>query len=360
MSQFFMPVRIVEGENCIRENAELFSGLGRRALIVTGKSSKTNGALDDAFFALSSCGREYAVFDEIPQNPTLACVRAGGEAARAFGADFVVALGGGSPMDAAKAIAMLAVQDVSDLFACEAKCVLPMVHVPTTAGTGSEVTQYSILTNDEKQTKTSISSPLFFPRLAFLDGRYLCGLPRAVTVNTAIDALSHAVEGMLSVRAGALSDALARSAIAAILGEFEGLRTGELSAPSRADLLRASTLAGMVIANTGTTPVHGMGYSLTYFAGIPHGRANGLLLPAFLEACLQKVPERVRSIYSALGTDANGFAEKMNALLGVRERFPAQTLADWAERASHNKNIKNCSAHFEKEDLLAVLKRSLL
>ena len=221
--RFYMPVRIVAGEDCIRRNAQEFAAFGKRALIVTGKSSAGNGSLDDVRNALALNGQTCEVYDAVPPNPTVASVTEGARIARESGADFIVAVGGGSPMDAAKAIAMLAKQSVGEegVFAhAITSDVLPMIHVPTTAGTGSEVTPYAILTNDAKQTKTSIASPSLFPKIAFLDARYMKQLPLSTTVNTAVDAISHAAEGMLSVRAGAMSDAIARQSLRALLGEI--------------------------------------------------------------------------------------------------------------------------------------------
>ena len=170
---YYMPVKLVCGRDCVRENAALFAPFGKKALIVTGKSSKTNGALADAEEALSSNGQSSCVYDKVPPNPTVASVREGGRLAREFGAEFIIAIGGGSPMDAAKAIAMLARQEAEDIFSyAPSDDVLPMIHIPTTAGTGSEVTPYSILTNDEKQTKTSISNPAFFSKTC-LSGRQI-------------------------------------------------------------------------------------------------------------------------------------------------------------------------------------------
>ena len=230
-----------------------------------------------------------------------------------------------------------------------------MVHIPTSAGTGSEVTPYAIITNDEKQTKTSISAPSLFPKAAFLDGKYMKDLPQSVTVNTALDAVSHAVEGMLSVRAGALSDALARESLRLLLGEYPSLSKGEYSALSRQNLLNGAALAGMVIANTGTSPVHGMGYSLTYFHGVAHGRANGLLLPAFLAVCERKIPARMSEICAALGMSVREFTDRVAALLGGRESLTDAERRDYAARAAKNKNVANCLAKFSEADLYEVL-----
>ena len=359
--EYYMPTRIVSGSGCVQKNASLFRVYGERALIVTGKSSAKNGALSDVEGVLRGNGQSYRVYDRIPNNPTVESVMEGARIARECGADFVVAIGGGSPMDAAKAIAMLARQDAKEgLFAhAIGEDVLPMLHIPTTAGTGSEVTQYAIITNDEKQTKTSIAAKSLFPQVAFLDGEYMKELPQDITVNTALDAMSHAIEGMLSVRAGVFTDALARESLRLLLGERKALSEGTYTAESRQNLLHGSTLAGMGIANTGTTAVHGMGYSLTYFHQVPHGRANGLLLPAFLRICAKQIPQRIEEIYAAIGMGEEAFSAFVDALLGRRETYPESLLRAYAEKASLNKNIKNCMVYFSEEDLYAVLEASL-
>ena len=261
-------------------------------------------------------------------------------------------------MDAAKAIAMLARQEAEDIFSHPiGNDVLPMVHIPTTAGTGSEVTPYAILTNDAKETKQSISAPSLFPQIAFLDGKYMESLPQDITVNTAIDAISHAAEGMLSLAAGELSDALAREALRILFGEYESLRKGSYSPESRQNLLYGAAVAGMVIANTGTSPVHSMGYSLTYYRGIPHGRANGLLLPAFLKHCRQKDGARTERVYAALGMGAEEFSEKLALLLGEREIYSDSELRAWANKAAQSR--KKCAVSFSEEELFSVLKESV-
>jgi alcohol dehydrogenase class IV len=188
----------------------------------------------------------------------------------------------------------------------------------------------------------------------------MSGLSQTVTVNTAIDALSHAVEGMLSVRASAISDSMARQSIEMLAGCFGPMREGKLSVQNRADLLCASTLAGMVIANTGTTAVHAMGYSLTYYKNIDHGRANGLLLPEFLAFTAKQAAGRVQSILACMGlADVADFAALLGGLLGKRETLTPEELAHYAEKASKAGNIGNCLIRPEKDDLLAVLKAAL-
>lgn len=202
---FFMPTRIIYGAGSIKAEAESLV-LGKKALIVTGrKSAKASGALDDVLAALST---DYVIFDQVENNPRVDTTVRGGKLARDSGCDFVIAIGGGSPLDAAKAIAVLAVNDVEPLTLYTdgwSNKALPIAAVPTTAGTGSEVTQYAVLTIDEEETKKGLRGPDLFPTKAFLDPKYTQSLPLDVTVDTAVDALSHLVEGYLSNRASPMS-----------------------------------------------------------------------------------------------------------------------------------------------------------
>jgi alcohol dehydrogenase class IV len=364
---YFMPTRVIMGEDCVFQNRLLLKELGTRALIVTGKkSARINGSLEDTVKALESNGQSFYLFDKVMSNPTVDCAFDGAGAAKKAGCDFVIAIGGGSPMDAAKAAAALALRDIpkSLVFSSAYPEALPLAAIPTTAGTGSEVTPYAILTNDEAKTKTSLVAPALFPRLALLDAKYMDSLGRTVTINTALDALSHAVEGFLSVRASPLSDAMATGSIRAIAECFEALKTGQLSPAVRRKLLWASTLAGMVITNTGTTAVHALGYQLTYWHNIDHGRANGLLLGEFLKFCAKKegahTERRIRDILAALGLESpESFSRIAADLLGSPETIAAADLETYARRALAAKNIANCYITPDYEDLLRIYTRSL-
>ena len=363
-TSFFMPVQVRMGRNIVEESGSLLAGMGRRALLVTGRTSAVQcGAQRDVTAVLEKNGQSWAVFDQVMSNPTLDCVYAGAERARAERADFIIAIGGGSPMDAAKAIALLACQEIGREGIFRGNLggeALPMVHIPTTAGTGSEVTQYAILTNEAAQTKTSISGPMLFSRLALLDGKYLQALGRRTTVHTAIDALSHAVEGMLSARASSLSDLLAEQAIRRIAENYEGLFSGSLSLEQRDTLLYASMLAGMVIAQTGTTAVHSMGYALTYFWGTDHGRANGLLLADFLETLLRRGYEKARAVLRILGMDGpETLREWLDSLLGQREIISPEEVERFSTIAVRAKSIANCPVVLQREELAEIYSRSL-
>lgn len=353
---FFLPTRILLGDNCVRKNATILKGLGKKALLVTGKhSAKANGSQQDVIDALTSQGIAYAVFDKVEANPSIANVREGAAFAKANQVDFVIGIGGGSPMDASKAIALLACQDLKDdvLFTGPyTSDVLPLVLLPTTAGTGSEVTQYSILTNDKAQSKTSIANPLIFPKIAMIDPKYTNDLPLRTTINTAIDALSHSIESSLSNRTSDLGSLLAEESIRLIAKHFDDLLSGNLDAKVRADLIYASTLGGIVIAQTGTTAVHCMGYSLTYFHHIDHGRANGLLLPAFLSFMEKQQSEPIRHVLELMGLASTAaFRNVIDKLFGDKEQITDAEFKKFSSIAIKAKNIANCTVVPTENDL---------
>lgn len=362
---YYMPTKVIMGDGCIAAGSGLLAEMGNKALIVTGKhSAKANGSLEDVITVLNSNKQEYVIYDSVMANPTIECAYDGAAFAKRNSVDFVIAIGGGSPMDAAKAMALLARQDIKeeDLFSgVYTGDVLPMAFVPTTAGTGSEVTQYSILTNHRAETKTSIASPVIFPKLAFLDAKYMEGLSYTTTINTAIDALSHSVEGMLSNRASTISDSLAMESISLIASCFEAMKKNSLTHEQRESLLYASTLGGMVIANTGTTAVHSMGYSLTYYKDIDHGRANGLLLAAFLAFVEKSLPDRVKTILSCMKQSSTAeFSKVLKDLLGERENITLDEINSYTAKAMKTKNITNCMVVPQREDLLETFKASFL
>jgi alcohol dehydrogenase class IV len=306
---FKMPVRIFFEKNCIRNHADIFPVLGKKAFIVTGKhSAAACGALDDITSTLDSCNIVWEIFDRIENNPSTETVDQAAGVCRAFGADMVIGIGGGSPLDAAKAVAVLARMPLSavNLFSTTVTDTLPVIAIPTTAGTGSEVTQYSVLLRKDMQTKQSFGCDLTFPRYALLDARYTSSLNRETTVHTAIDAFTHAFEGFMARRATPLSDMMAREALR-VFGEcLPVLCSGGDLLPIREKLLYVSLLGGMVISHTGVTLVHGMGYCYTFFHNIPHGKANGLLLRRYLRLLSPTCYGRIAETLILLGYESTG------------------------------------------------------
>ena len=348
---FYMPTKVFDGENCLIDNFSVFAGLGRKALIVTGKNSaKVCGALDDVICALKTAGVEYTVFDKVMSNPTIEIVYEGADVARNEDAEFIIGIGGGSPMDAAKAIALLCENEgikaedfLNKLYSDKA---LPLVLVPTTCGTGSEVTPYSVITNDFKQTKTSVSGNSTFAKYAFVCNKYLKAMRKETLINTALDALSHNIEGYVSIRANYISDKLAIDAIRLFSECLLSLNDDEICDEVYDKLMKVSVLGGIVISHTGTCAVHSLGYSYTYFKNIDHGKANAILMPEFLRLVEEIIPEKARKILDAIGCNTvDEFKNKFLNLVGSVEPLTDdenKLFVDIGEKAPSIKNSKAC------------------
>ncbi len=360
-----MPVKVIMGKGCVRQNADLFNKGWKKALIVTGKfSAKKNGAQDDVCHALSECGIQWEIFDDVEPNPSVVNVRNGAKAAIEVCADVIVGIGGGSPMDAAKAIAFLATNLVDDetLFkgAFETR-PLPVIAVPTTAGTGSEVTQYSIITVPEEKTKKNLCHSALFPEIAFLDASYMEKLPHDITINTAIDAFSHAVESYLSKRSCSMSSIVALESMAVTCSCFETLRKHEtIPFEIREKLLFGSMLGGVAISQTGTTAVHAMGYSLTCSDNIDHGRANGLLLCESLKFVYQQNSEKIDKIISVTGfKDINLLEVLFQAMIGRYNILSDDDIRHYTDLAIKAKSITNSVPQPDYDDVFGIYKRSV-
>lgn len=361
---FFMPTKVLFGNDCIQQNATEFSVWGRRALVVTGRNSaRISGALADVGAALDGQGIAWKLFDQIGENPTFAMVEAGGEAGKDFSPDMIVAIGGGSPLDAAKAIAVLSVNEIAASQLYDGNFLnppLPIIAIPITAGTGSEVTQYSILTDAARQTKRSFAQPGLFAKVAFLDARYTQTLSPEVTLDTAVDALSHCIEGYLSRRANPLSDALALEAIRRFGSVRTALTCGQYDLDIREALLYISMLGGMVIAQAGTTVVHALGYSLTYFHSVPHGRANGLLMGEFLRFNQGVAAEKTELLLTAMNMKSvDEFECWLDELFPVKTCLTEQELEEFADLAEKTANVANTPRQPNHEQLKQLLRDSL-
>ena len=284
---FYLPVKIYEEEHCVLSHKKELAALGTRALLVTGKhSSRLNGSLNDVQTALQSEGIPFVTFDEIEENPSIETVMKARELGVKEAVDFVVGIGGGSPMDAAKAVALMIrhpFEDAGYLYrAGTDSSALPVAEIPTTCGTGSEATPFSILTVHEKRTKTSLPHKVF-PALALLDARYLESAPKKILCDTAVDALGHFVESYVNANASDYSRMCVCEGLK-IWSRSRDVLTGERE-PKREDfqnLLNASAMAGMAISHTGTSLPHGLSYYLTYELGTSHGKAVGRFLSGYL------------------------------------------------------------------------------
>lgn len=299
--EFASAGRVVFGAGRAREAGVLARELGgRRALVVTGRSAGRAGPVLDSLRQAGLAAEGFAVAGE----PTLDAVRQATAAAVAHGADVVLGVGGGSALDAAKAVAALAASRTDPLDHLEVvgcgqplPCpALPVIAVPTTAGTGSEVTRNAVLLSPGHRVKASLRSPHLLPRVALVDPELLPGAPPAVTAAAGLDALSQLVEPFLSARAQPLTDALAREGLPR---SARSLRRACLEASPPAavweDLALASLFGGLCLANAGLGAVHGFAAPIGGMFGAPHGAVCAALLPAALEANERALRERAPS-----------------------------------------------------------------
>lgn len=359
--KFHMSTKVYFGVGCIGKNSEELVGLGSKAFIVTGgHSAKSSGALSDVCSTLERFHLEYIVFDKVENNPSTDTVQRGGIEAKQAGADFVIGIGGGSPLDAAKAIAVLSANssmEPEQLFTNNfPNKPLPIIAIPTTAGTGSEVTPYSVLTRKDLQTKKSFGNKDTFPLIAFLDPRYTQSQPVNVTVNTALDALSHNMEGYLNTRSTPASDILAREGIRMFGCCLASLKNRSFSPEDREILLYASMLGGMVISQTGTNLVHAVGYNYTYFKDIPHGKANGYLMAEYLRFNYESDKDRIDDILSLAGFESiDALAETMTSLVGKAPEINESEIAQYAAIAM--RRIRTNIRPVEVDDLKEFLRR---
>ena len=315
--QLYMPTKVYSEENCVANHAGEIRALGSKAMIVTGKhSAKKTGALQDVIAALGDT--PYVIFDQIEENPSVETVMQARQIAIDEKVDFFIGIGGGSPMDASKAISLMTAnpgEDEGVFYTAKALSHLPVVCVPTTCGTGSEVTPYAILTRHAHKTKRSISHKIF-PVLALLDAKYLKTMSRTGLVNTCVDALAHLLEGYLNTNANELNRVYASEGLRMWAKFRDRLLEDQVQAGDYALMLHASMIAGMTITHTGTSLPHGLSYPVTYALGIPHGRAVGMFLGGFVEG--YKDQADAKDAVQLLGFESTAdFRKYMNQLLGI-------------------------------------------
>ena len=352
----YMPTKVVSEDNCVINHARELAAFGKKAMIVTGRhSAKSCGALDDVLTALEKQGVDHILFERVEENPSIETVMAARELAIAEKVDFFIGIGGGSPMDAAKAIALMTAnpqEDEGALYTAKPLSHLPVVCIPTTCGTGSEVTPYAILTRHALRTKKSISHRIY-PALALLDAKYLRSMSRKGIVSTAVDALAHLLESYLNTNTNELNRIYTREGLR-LWGQFKKRLAGDcLREEDYALMLHASMAAGMSITHTGTSIPHGMSYPVTYELGVPHGTAVGMFLGGFVENYPDK--EAAQQAMDILGFEnAKAFHAYITRLLGTVE-VPENVLKTGADLLLCDPaKLKNYPFPITEEELLTM------
>lgn len=360
-ASFYMPTTVFFGRDAVISHEKVWREAGKRAFLVTGRhGAAASGALDDVRQALAAAGIPYLLFDRIPENPPLLLCREAGAAVAAFGADFVVGIGGGSPMDAAKAAAAFAANPAlaaTDLYDAEKRIhpTLPLYLVPTTAGTGSEVNPYSVLTLPDGRHKKTFKAADTWPRAAFVDPRYTASLPRETTVSTALDAFAHAMESYLSPKSTVLSE---RAALFAAEQLFDVLSQDptEFDEEMRERLSAAATAAGMAISVTGTGFPHPLGYSLTLLDGVPHGRACAVFAGDYLtyNEKTEVGAARIADFCAQIGAKPGVLKAFLPALAGVDLTFTEEQIRERVDLVKGAGNYQNSPYVLSEDEMMAV------
>ncbi len=361
----YMPVQIISGKGCFNENYRLLEKFGKSCLVVTGgNSAKKCGALSDVVAALEKLGISYTVFDGITENPQTADCHRAGECARSIDADFIIGIGGGSPLDASKAIAIYASNpDLAPVDIYLRKYdnkPLPVVLIGTTSGTGSEVTGVAVLTDSSVNLKKSISGHDCYSVVSFCDYVYTMTMPYSVTVSTALDAFAHAVEGYFSSTANELSDVYAEKA-------FRMLKTGLMhffnnkSLPDeslREELYTASLFAGLCLNITGTCFPHTMGYILTEDFGIAHGRACAAFIPDYIRIAAENMPCKAQKLFDIMGTDCDALCNLIATLADINIKISDEQMQKYSSRWTDPvKNFSRTPGNFTSATAVDILRR---
>lgn len=355
---FFMPVKVISGKDCVKKNSDVFSHFGKKCLIITGKSSaRISGALDDVISCLNEQNTEYGIYDKISQNPLLSSCAEAGELCKETGADFIIAIGGGSVLDAAKAAAIFAsnsFDNISDIYKKNySNAPLPLIVAGTTAGTGSEVSPTAVITLDQNGLKKSITGEECFAKIALCDPKYTYNIPRDITVSTALDAFAHATEGFFSRKHNTATDTFAKLALP---GEWKALKTlaknKSLSEEERNELYYCSVYSGMVLA-IGTVYPHGLGYALTEQFGVAHGQACAAFDMHLIEWSEKYAPERAAEFFDLLGASSDEVLSVINSLIDIDKnvKFSKAQIDEIISRfGDDNPKFKNVYGNFTTKE----------
>ena len=335
-----LPFRVLSGPGSMERIGPLVTGLGQRVLLCTGRSAmRKTGVLDRLNSVLTNAGLDVDIFDQIEPDPTTETVDAGVKTARQFGANFFIGLGGGSVLDATKAIAFLTDTDGSaadhqqnqDL---PEKPCLPFVAIPATSGTGSEATKVAVLTNSKTGIKRAIYSVNTVARLAVLDPDITRHMPRDLTIETGLDALGHAVEGYLSISANPFVEAAAIKAMQLIARFLPVVSEHPDDLEARGQMAIASMLGGVAIC-AGVGAGHEISMAVGSFNHQPHGRLVGIVTPYCLEFNRASAVAKVADIGRTMGFAATGVSDEdasHQAVEGmtsfIKKLLPLHRLAD--------------------------------
>ena len=312
------------GAGARRMLADEFRGRGYvRAFVVTDKDLIRFGVAGKVTGVLDEAGVAYEIFSDLKPNPTVKNVQAGVEAFRRSGADAIVAIGGGSAMDTAKAVGIIAANPAfGDVVSLEgtaptANRSVPVFALPTTAGTAAEVTINYVITDEANTKKMVCVDPKDIPAVYFIDAELMAAMPRGLTAATGMDALTHAIEGYITKGAWTLTDMFELKAVELIARWLPAAVENGADTEAREGMAVAQYIAGMGFSNVGLGLVHGMAHPLGAFYDIPHGVANALLLPYVMQYNMESSLVKFGDVARAMGVDTAGMDTRQAAQAAV-------------------------------------------
>ncbi|NNU88872.1 iron-containing alcohol dehydrogenase [Geobacillus sp. MR] len=301
MYELLVPNRVIYGRDTFREVGRQAKTLGTKALIVSDPVMENIGLVARCEQYLREAGLPLATYTRVDTEPTDVHVKEALDVCRSEQCDVIVAIGGGSSIDAAKAVAVMMTNEgtISD-YVGNAKMFtkkpVPLIAIPTTAGTGSEVTKVTVIIDTKTDVKMMISQPALLPAVAIVDPLLTVSCPPSVTAATGVDALCHSIEAYISRRAHPVTDVLALSAIEAIIGHLRRAYENGQDIEAREKMAIAAMKAGMAFSNASVTLVHGMSRPIGALFHVPHGVSNAMLLPGVLEFTKESAIERLAVI----------------------------------------------------------------
>lgn len=302
--EFIMPGHIISGPGALEQAGTWFASFGKKAFIVTDQMMIQLGNCQKLEEVLKAHGVDYYIFSEITGEPTDLMVKKGLAAYKEQSCDFLIALGGGSAIDAMKAVASLAESggEISDYMGKEIQVKTPpMAAIPTTAGTGSEATQFTIITDTEKDIKMLLKGRVLMPDMAVIDARFTMTAPPKITAATGLDALCHGIEAYISRKAQPMSDTFALSAVKRIFRYLPKAYRDGKDQEAREQMALAALEAGIAFNNSSVTVIHGMSRPIGALFHVAHGLSNAMLMKECLTFALSGAKERFGDLGRAVG-----------------------------------------------------------
>lgn len=377
--QFIMPGKIVYGENALQNAKPLLSDFGKKALIVTDRFMVRLGSVKRVTDILDELNIQYTVYDDINSEPTNLLIDKGVEIYKKENCDFLIAVGGGSPIDAMKAIGAVVTNggSINDYYGKVISIPTPpMVAVPTTSGTGSEATQFTIITNTETDVKMLLKGPVLMPDLAIDDPAFTLTAPPSITAATGLDALCHAAEAYTSKKAQPLTDDLAISAVKRIFKNLPIVYKEPKNVEARAEMSLAALEAGVAFNNASVTIIHGMSRPIGALFHVPHGISNAMLLSECFSFAIDGAYDRFADLGRAIKaashkdddkTAAEKFLEACKEICKIceiptleefgidKEKF-FESMDKMADDAIASGSPANTIKEVSKEDILTIYK----